>query len=102
MLRYQVLLQDYGQSGLWKNRKINIKKKEKGKNMKYTADTKPGMGDPYWYEWSVGQKSIQVVLPWSTWAIIAILRTSSRFVFITNLPFLYLLLSATTLVYHIF
>ena len=42
------------------------------------------------------------VLPWSTWAIIAILRTSSRFVFITNLPFLYLLLSATTLVYHIF
>lgn len=24
---YQVLLQDYGQSGLWKNRKINIKKK---------------------------------------------------------------------------
>lgn len=26
-LRYQVLLQDYGQSGLWKNRKINIKKK---------------------------------------------------------------------------
>ena len=58
MLRYQVLLQDYGQSGLWKNRKINIKKKEKGKNMKYTADTKPGMGDPYWYEWSVGQKYI--------------------------------------------
>lgn len=37
---------------------INIKKKEKGKNMKYTADTKPGMGDPYWYEWSVGQKYI--------------------------------------------
>lgn len=57
-MRYQVLLQDYGQSGLWKNRKINIKKKEKGKNMKYTADTKPGMGDPYWYEWSVGQKYI--------------------------------------------
>ena len=26
--------------------------------MKYTADTKPGMGDPYWYEWSVGQKYI--------------------------------------------
>ena len=23
--------------------------------MKYTADTKPGMADPYWYEWSVGQ-----------------------------------------------
>ena len=46
--------------------------------------------------------STNVVLPWSTWAIIAILRTSSRFVFITNLPFLYLLLSATTLVYHIF
>lgn len=57
-MRYQVLLQNYGQSGLWKNRKINIKKKEKGKNMKYTADTKPGMGDPYWYEWSVGQKYI--------------------------------------------
>jgi len=26
--------------------------------MKYTADTKPGMADPYWYEWSVGQKYI--------------------------------------------
>lgn len=23
--------------------------------MKYTADTKLGMADPYWYEWSVGQ-----------------------------------------------
>jgi hypothetical protein len=23
--------------------------------MKYTADTKPGMADPNWYEWSVGQ-----------------------------------------------
>ena len=22
--------------------------------MKYTAKTKPGMGDPYWYEWSIG------------------------------------------------
>ena len=26
--------------------------------MKYTADTKPGMGDPYWYEWSVGLQYI--------------------------------------------
>lgn len=24
--------------------------------MKYTAETKPGMADPYWYEWSVGQR----------------------------------------------
>ena len=26
--------------------------------MKYTAATKPGMSDPYWYEWSVGQQYI--------------------------------------------
>ena len=26
--------------------------------MPYTAETKPGMGDPYWYEWSVGLKYI--------------------------------------------
>lgn len=26
--------------------------------MKYSAETKPGMGDPYWYEWSVGQQYI--------------------------------------------
>ncbi|BBF42413.1 hypothetical protein lbkm_1095 [Lachnospiraceae bacterium KM106-2] len=26
--------------------------------MEYSAHTKPGMGDPYWYEWSVGQKYI--------------------------------------------
>lgn len=26
--------------------------------MKYSAKTKPGMGDPYWYEWSVGQQYI--------------------------------------------
>lgn len=27
--------------------------------MKYTDITKPGMGDPYWYEWSVGIKELQ-------------------------------------------
>ena len=21
----------------------------------YTAKTKPGMSDPYWYEWSIGE-----------------------------------------------
>jgi hypothetical protein len=26
--------------------------------MKYSSRTKPGMADPYWYEWSVGQKYI--------------------------------------------
>lgn len=26
--------------------------------MSYTAETKPGMGDPYWYEWSVGEQQI--------------------------------------------
>ncbi len=26
--------------------------------MNYSAETKPGMGDPYWYEWSVGQRYI--------------------------------------------
>ena len=26
--------------------------------MIYTDKTKPGMGDPYWYEWSVGQQYI--------------------------------------------
>ena len=26
--------------------------------MKYSAKTKPEMGDPYWYEWSVGQQYI--------------------------------------------
>ncbi len=26
--------------------------------MKYSAKTKSGMGDPYWYEWSVGQQYI--------------------------------------------
>lgn len=26
--------------------------------MKYSAKTKPGMGDSYWYEWSVGQQYI--------------------------------------------
>ena len=26
--------------------------------MHYTANTKPGMGDPYWYEWSVGLQYI--------------------------------------------
>ena len=26
--------------------------------MKYTSGTKPGMGDPYWYEWSVGLKYV--------------------------------------------
>lgn len=26
--------------------------------MKYSAKTKPGIGDPYWYEWSVGQQYI--------------------------------------------
>ena len=26
--------------------------------MNYTEATKPGMGDPYWYEWSIGQKYI--------------------------------------------
>ena len=32
--------------------------------MKYTDITKPGMGDPYWYEWSVGIKYIiDMLLP---------------------------------------
>ena len=48
--------------------------------------------------------STRVVLPWSTWAIIAILRISSRFVFINNvLPELnskYLLWLATFIFYH--
>ena len=26
--------------------------------MRYTEKTKPGMGDPYWYEWSVGEQQI--------------------------------------------
>ena len=26
--------------------------------MSYTEKTKPGMGDPYWYEWSVGEQQI--------------------------------------------
>ena len=26
--------------------------------MKYTSGTKPGMGDPYWYEWSVCLKYV--------------------------------------------
>jgi len=26
--------------------------------MTYSAKTKPGMGDPYWYEWSVGEQQI--------------------------------------------
>ena len=26
--------------------------------MNYSEKTKPGMGDPYWYEWSVGQQYI--------------------------------------------
>ena len=26
--------------------------------MKYNSGTKPGMGDPYWYEWSVGLKYV--------------------------------------------
>ena len=26
--------------------------------MHYTEKTKPGMGDPYWYEWSVGEQQI--------------------------------------------
>ena len=26
--------------------------------MNYTEKTKPGMGDPYWYEWSVGEQQI--------------------------------------------
>ena len=30
--------------------------------MKYTADTKPGMSDPYWYEWSVGQSYLVEML----------------------------------------
>ena len=30
--------------------------------MKYTKDTKPGMGDPYWYEYSVGLKYIVEML----------------------------------------
>ena len=29
-----------------------------GFQMHYTANTKPGMGDPYWYEWSVGLQYI--------------------------------------------
>lgn len=27
-------------------------------NYYYTEKTKPGMGDPYWYEWSVGEQQI--------------------------------------------
>ena len=30
--------------------------------MKYTAETKPGMADPYWYEWSVGQSYLVEML----------------------------------------
>ena len=30
--------------------------------MVYTENTKPGMGDPYWYEWSVGLKYIVKML----------------------------------------
>lgn len=30
--------------------------------MEYSAETKPGMADPYWYEWSVGQKYIVEML----------------------------------------
>lgn len=30
--------------------------------MKYSEKTKPGMADPYWYEWSVGQKYIVEML----------------------------------------
>lgn len=30
--------------------------------MKYSEKTKPGMGDPYWYEWTVGQKYIVEML----------------------------------------
>lgn len=30
--------------------------------MKYSAVTKPGMADPYWYEWSVGQQYIVDIL----------------------------------------
>lgn len=26
--------------------------------MNYSEKTKPGMGDPYWYEWSVGEQQI--------------------------------------------
>ena len=26
--------------------------------MNYTEKTKSGMGDPYWYEWSVGEQQI--------------------------------------------
>ncbi|MCW6658934.1 hypothetical protein NHG25_00385 [Aerococcaceae bacterium NML191292] len=32
------------------------------KIMGYSAKTKPGMADPYWYEWSVGQKYIVEML----------------------------------------
>jgi len=30
--------------------------------MNYTEKTKPGMGDPYWYEWSVGEQQITNML----------------------------------------
>ncbi|MDU5149825.1 MAG: hypothetical protein E6215_06075 [Anaerococcus prevotii] len=36
--------------------------KEVAKIMGYSAKTKPGMADPYWYEWSVGQKYIVEML----------------------------------------
>lgn len=26
--------------------------------MNYSEKTKPGMGEPYWYEWSVGEQQI--------------------------------------------
>lgn len=26
--------------------------------MNYTEKSKPGIGDPYWYEWSVGEQQI--------------------------------------------
>ena len=30
----------------------------RGIKMGYTENTKPGMGDPYWYEWTVGLEYI--------------------------------------------
>ena len=38
---------------------MQLKNKDlRGAHMTYTEITKPGMGDPYWYEWSVGEQYI--------------------------------------------
>ena len=43
-------------------KKYSMNNKMAVKIMGYSAKTKPGMADPYWYEWSVGQKYIVEML----------------------------------------